>query len=640
MPLAVRRAPLTLLALLLTVLTMFVAAPARAEGDPTQDVIRDLEISIQLDAEGTAFVTETFQWDFGTREGRGFYRELVQHMGYEPDPDKVRVLEYSNFEVSSPSGAPADVWVESTSGSTVRLAVGAPDGSSDIRTGVQTYVLTYEIRGALNAIEGQDGVADQEELYLNLFTNSPNVVDHASATVYGPADVTDVACYVGDTGSTTPCESYDSSGTTATFAQSNISAYSGFTVMAAFPPGTFANTDPILADKQDFGSGMDWPGAQAGEFVAGNWPWLAAAWAALLGLLGFGRARSGRDKIFEGIAPGNLPAEGMPAQEVRMRAEPPVSVRFTPPDGLLPAQADVIEDEAVTDDAIAATMVDLAVRGYLTIAPAGKGVLGKRVTDWELTLNPDGPPRSTLTPWEDTLMRGFFGKGSTTRISKLRGSFASNIRKFKRELTANSDTNKWFQRSGLVGTTKTASVFALLVFALWWFSVPTVALGAVFRNAVPLVIAVIIAIVSLGVVWKATKKAAHGRSATGRALYEQVRGFREYLSTAEAHQLRWEDGEDIFSKYLPWAIIFGVADRWSGLFEQLAAEGRYTIQPTWYVGSFDSSFTDIGDSVTSLSSSGTSSLSYTPGSSGSSGSFGGGGGFSGGGVGGGGFGGR
>ena len=62
------------------------------------------------------------------------------------------------------------------------------------------------------------------------------------------------------------------------------------------------------------------------------------------------------------------------------------------------------------------------------------------------------------------------------------------------------------------------------------------------------------------------------RSARGRALYEQSRGFELYLSTAKAHQLRFEEGEDIFSRYLPYAIVYGVAERWAEIFAQLEAD--------------------------------------------------------------------
>ena len=55
---------------------------------------------------------------------------------------------------------------------------------------------------------------------------------------------------------------------------------------------------------------------------------------------------------------------------------------------------------------------------------------------------------------------------------------------------------------------------------------------------------------------------------------DQVEGFRKYLATAEADQLRFEEGEDIFSKYLPWAIAFNLADRWAKVCADLVAMGR------------------------------------------------------------------
>ena len=61
-----------------------------------------------------------------------------------------------------------------------------------------------------------------------------------------------------------------------------------------------------------------------------------------------------------------------------------------------------------------------------------------------------------------------------------------------------------------------------------------------------------------------------------------------YLATAEADQLRFEEGEDIFSKYLPWAIIFELADRWAKICGDLVAMGRLPdTTPYWYFGNYN-----------------------------------------------------
>ena len=119
----------------------------------------------------------------------------------------------------------------------------------------------------------------------------------------------------------------------------------------------------------------------------------------------------------------------------------------------------------------------------------------------------------------------------------------------------------------------------------------------------------------------------------------QAEGFKQYLTTAEADQIRFEEGIDVFSRYLPYAVVFGVAERWAKLFEQLAAQGRYT--PTdWYVGygtfnglHFASAMNSLNASLSSSMMSSVAASASTSGSSGGSG-FSGGGGFGGGGGGG------
>ena len=109
--------------------------------------------------------------------------------------------------------------------------------------------------------------------------------------------------------------------------------------------------------------------------------------------------------------------------------------------------------------------------------------------------------------------------------------------------------------------------------------------------------------------------------------------------TAEASQIRWEEAQDVFSRYLPYAIVFGVASQWASTFQQVAeaaaAAGHPLVMPTWYLGGDYGSFGGIADGMDSFASTAGSTFTSTPGSSGGSG-FSSGGGFSGGGGGGGG----
>ena len=110
------------------------------------------------------------------------------------------------------------------------------------------------------------------------------------------------------------------------------------------------------------------------------------------------------------------------------------------------------------------------------------------------------------------------------------------------------------------------------------------------------------------------------------------------LATAEADQLKFEEGEDIFSKYLPWAIIFELADRWAKICGDLVAMGRLPNDtPYLYIGNHQMAAFNTAFLTSSLTSSATP-VTSSPGAVGTG--FGGGssfgGGFSGGGGGGGG----
>jgi uncharacterized membrane protein len=120
-------------------------------------------------------------------------------------------------------------------------------------------------------------------------------------------------------------------------------------------------------------------------------------------------------------------------------------------------------------------------------------------------------------------------------------------------------------------------------------------------------------------------------------VYAQSLGFRKYLETAEASQIRFEEASAIFSRYLPYAIVFGVADRWAGTFQKVAeaaaAAGSPLLMPSWYIysGAMFPDFSSIADGAGSFASSAGGTFAATASSGSSGGSAFGGGGFSGGG---------
>ena len=121
------------------------------------------------------------------------------------------------------------------------------------------------------------------------------------------------------------------------------------------------------------------------------------------------------------------------------------------------------------------------------------------------------------------------------------------------------------------------------------------------------------------------------RTAKGTAMLRRIRGFRRVIATAETHMSRWAEEENVFTRYLPYAIVFGLTKKWAKAFEDLG------LQPDtsgWYVGPHPFTAVAFADSIDGFAVTTGGTLASTPASSGSSGF--GGGGFSGGGGGGGG----
>src|SRR3989339_687241 len=120
------------------------------------------------------------------------------------------------------------------------------------------------------------------------------------------------------------------------------------------------------------------------------------------------------------------------------------------------------------------------------------------------------------------------------------------------------------------------------------------------------------------------------RTMKGAEAEWRVRGFKLFISTAEKYRARFYEKENMFEKILPYAIAFGLTDKWVKAMKDIyGAEKFAAMTPVWFIGS-GANF-DIDNFFSALTSM-TSAISQSASSSTGAG----GGGFSGGGGGGGG----
>ncbi|MEL4505863.1 hypothetical protein AAEX63_14095 [Luteococcus sp. H138] len=268
---------------------------------------------------------------------------------------------------------------------------------------------------------------------------------------------------------------------------------------------------------------------------------------------------SKHDELFE-LPPGALPPHpGFPTRKATgndVRA--PVAVRFEPPAGVLPEQVGMLSDAAVSGPDIAAAIVGLAVDGYLNLRPqkVAAGWRGRDVkTEWLVTVQ--RPADDRLTPLRKDLLRLLAILGRPATIAELKPHLAKNMSDLRQDFARQPQFQQWYPhlRGG---------------------SIP---LGKCL-----------------------TSPGAKQRSALGTALRYQSAGFKHFLAVADGNALRFQEGAGIFSRYLPWAIAYGVTDQWVRAFGQAlhgldpATADIWVHDLAWYgdFGSFDTGSFDVG----------------------------------------------
>jgi uncharacterized protein (TIGR04222 family) len=295
-------------------------------------------------------------------------------------------------------------------------------------------------------------------------------------------------------------------------------------------------------------------------------------------------------------------------------------VEFAPPDDLRPGQIGTLIDERANTLDVTATIVDLATRGYLLIRELPKeGWFAK--PDWELVKLEKDP--GDLHPYERTLFDGLFETGAEVKLSSLRRTFSERLGKVEEALYVDAMRRRWFRsRPDRTRTMWHVIGVGILIFA--------VVLAVVLIKATHLGWTGVAAIV-VGFVFVIGGGRMPSRTAKGTAMLRRVRGFRTVIETAETHLSRWAEQENVFTRYLPYAIVFGCTDKWAKAFEQIGAQPQDT---TWYVSTRPFVYAEFGRAIDGFTVSTSGTIASTPAGSGSSGFSGGG--FSGGGGGGGG----
>ena len=409
----------------------------------------------------------------------------------------------------------------------VRIKAWVPDAADTTRT----IVFVYRVRRALFTVE------DHQELYWNVTGDEWDVpIGAAVATVASPVALDGVRsiAYTGARGHSGADYVEERRDRYLVFrATRPFRPREGLTVAVAWPAGSIARP-------------ATW--RQAAWYLEDNWPLGLPLLTLVLGLVAW--RRYGRD----------------PVVDLSIKPE------YTPPPGLSPAEAGALVDERVEPRDVVATLVDLAVRGYMRVEEVQRA---DGETDFLFRrLKPImGDPE--IRPFELLVLSRVFGADwnlNLRLLSEVRRDYDNVFPPLRADLLRLMVKDRLFPISPDHVRRAWAGLGAVQIglgVAAWaqspdWLPVRPSLLGWGLGLS--------------GLVLMALSPIMPRRSWHGARTLARVRGFQEFLERAEKDRLaRLDPG--VLHRFLPWAIALGVTERWIWNFDGLPVD-----RPGWYQG--------------------------------------------------------
>lgn len=560
-----------------------VALERVAIGAAREWVIQSFDVDIRVLPSGAISVTETIRPRF---EGKfnGIFRLIPVEVRLENGLNRKIFLDVQS--VTDGSGNALE-YKSSREGHFRKLKIWVPGAENAVRT----VVIEYRVR---NTLLFED---EYDELYWNATGDEwPVEIESASARVWLPEGVTGIRAqaFTGGYGSREQAASVaiqDRLVSVRTLRK--LGFREGVTVDVAWDPGIVRR--PTMLDR-------------AGFLIRSNIVLLFPLGVFLL-LYNIWNRR-GRDPELGSISP-----------------------QYEPPSGLSPAEVGTLIDSSADMRDVTATIVDLAVRGYLTIEETEKKQLFGLFSDKEFRfeLRRDWHDDGSLKPHERRLLDALFEGGSrrSVGLSDLENEFYRDLPGIKDRVFGHLMKRHYYTaRPDKVKQAWIGGGIAVTIAAFIGLGVLSAAFGLSFVALVIAGLATLAIVITFGSLMPA-------RTATGTRALQHVLGFEEFLGRVEEDRFkRMISGPEQFEKLLPFAMALGVEKKWAAAFAEI-----YREPPEWYHGGDMTRFhpslfvAELND-MTSRSATAMSSSPRSQGGSGFSG--GGGGGFSGGGFGGGG----
>ncbi|PIZ76687.1 hypothetical protein COY05_00335 [Candidatus Peregrinibacteria bacterium CG_4_10_14_0_2_um_filter_38_24] len=301
---------------------------------------------------------------------------------------------------------------------------------------------------------------------------------------------------------------------------------------------------------------------------------------------------------------------------------------FGSPEDLTPMQMGVLMDDGAFDNKfITASLINLAVHGFIYIKEIeSKVLLVFTSKDYEISsLKEDIHVGKGISEADVIVYRNLFEVGAvvslfsmiaggifidkknkiyphpvtgfTVKLSDLKNHFYKALEPIKKQVLKELHEKDLLEKHGLMFKSAFFTVAVLLYFVL------VLLLTLDFFDAFSLFAIFLSALIFFLFSFIMPKKTVKGVE-----LERRIKGFKMYMKTAEKYRQKFYEEENIFERFLPYAIVFGITSLWAKKMVSLYGEKYfYSHYPIWFssssgsfdLGDFSTNMTSLADSISS-----------------------------------------
>jgi uncharacterized membrane protein YgcG len=489
----------------------------------TTEKINQFHTEITVGVSGDISVQETIVYDFGDNEKRGIFREIPLNKA----PGSIKKLDIKLLSVTDALGGWYNASTEDSSTNWFHLRIGNPDVYI---TGEHTYVINYRVQNAIGSFK------DFSEIYWNSTGNDWEVpIANASTRIILPSVIDrnnlQIASYCGESGSNDICSgdvqiSYENSLTIVDFGAAqfqNLQPKQGMTVAVSFPKGIVAEPSWLLALFH-----------RVVPYIFYFLP-LAVVYVWFRKRMKFWQEKR---KFYR---------DNTIVVEYDAREHDPL-------------EAAGIMDGYVSDRALSAQIIHLAIQGYLIIDKQGD----------EFVFHGTEKPYDQLSAHDQKLVEGLRDKKESDLINSFY-TVSDDVKDISGKLLVS--------RGYLQGVTSGKAPRFVFIFLAFFLALnPGVFVWLLLGNYVGFAFSascILVGLISfiIGPKWVYLTQ-------TGLQAERKLLGLKTYIDMAEKDRIDFHNAPkknpETFEKLLPYAMVFGLEKKWAEQFKDI------TINTSWY----------------------------------------------------------